>query len=519
MRGLSALDLTAVRRERARRHLLPFIQQTLPTYVAGWFQEELCAHLEQFYADVKAGKSPRLAVFAPPRHGKTEAVSRRFPAWVLGQDPDIPIILSSYSAALACRTNRDIQRIIASREYGAIFPATRMPTRRTEGVANADFFEVAGREGGVRAAGVGGGITGMGGRILVIDDPVKDAAEANSQTIRDAVWEWYASTFYTRLAPGGGVLFIMTRWHEDDLAGRLLAAAARGEGDQWTVVNYPAVAERDEYSAIDGRLLRREGEALHAARYPLEALEKIRVAVGPRHWAALYRQNPEPAGGAIYRREWWKRPAVPDLPPAALKAELGITRVVSFWDTAFKTAEQNDETARVTIGVAPSAYYVLDVWHGRLEFPELEAAIRDSWAKWGDNEVLVEDKASGQSVLQTLRREAGRIPLFPVPVTDDKVTRAHAATPPLAAGLVCVPADAPWAMDFLDQLAAFPNAAHDDMADAFAGAMLHLINGSAGMGIWEFMRAEAEAALRPRDAAPLAGVTVQPSVSPWHGPA
>ena len=223
----------------------------MPNFQQGWFNRIIAQELQQFYFDVMAGKQPRLLIQAPPRSGKSELFSRRFPAWAFGKNPDLQMIAASYSADLSSRMNRDVQRIIDSQEYSDIFPDTSFSANSqaspssNKNIRNSEIFEIAGRNGAYRSAGVGGGITGMGADIAIIDDPVKDAKEANSQTVRDSVWDWYTSTFYTRLSPKSGILLGMTRWHEDDLAGRLLEEAKKG-GDQWRVVSFPAIAEEDE---------------------------------------------------------------------------------------------------------------------------------------------------------------------------------------------------------------------------------------------------------------------------------
>ncbi len=203
-------------KEKARRELLPFILWTKPDYKAGWFHHAVCEKLGQFLQDVLDEKSPRLMLQAPPRHGKSEIVSRRFPAYAFGRNPDLSMIATSYSNDLASAMNRDVQRVIDSEEYGQLFPdttlsgaAVRTVTAKGAYLRNSDNFEIVNHRGGYKSAGVGTGVTGRGGRILLIDDPVKDAQEAYSQTTRDSVWDWYTSTLYTRCEPGGGILLIM----------------------------------------------------------------------------------------------------------------------------------------------------------------------------------------------------------------------------------------------------------------------------------------------------------------------
>ena len=329
----------------------------------------------------------------------------------------------------------------------------------------------------------------------LIDDPIKDAEQADSPVYRQKVWEWYTSTLYTRLAPGGGILLIQTRWSEDDLAGRLLDQMKRGEGDKWKVVSFPAIAEVDEPH-------RKAGEALHPERYNLEALEGIKQAVGSRVWTSLYQQRPAAAEGSIIKRAYWKyyRPTSED--PATLVRELGITSVVQSFDTAYKTKEGNDHSVCVTMGIAPARFYVLDLWRGKVEYPDLKRAAVAQHAKWNPHAVLIEDAASGQSLIQELRRDT-RLPVLPIKVDKDKVSRVNAITPQLEAGLVYLPETAHWVADFVDEAATFPNAAHDDQVDAFTQALNYARTNSGGLGMMEWARQQAEAMVAANAAAAL----------------
>ncbi len=277
-------------REMSRRFLLPFIQRFNPEYRAGWFHKDLTRRLEKFSQDVADGLSPRLMIEVPPRHGKSVTTTVNFPPWHLGHHPNHEFIICSYASQLAMTFSRGVREIIRDEAYQSLFPRTELKADTT----SAEHWRTT-KGGGLLAAGVGGPMTGNGAHILVIDDPVKNAQEAESETIREGHEQWYNSTAYTRLAPGGGVLFIMTRWHHDDLAGRLLKKMAEG-GDQWEVVSYPAVAMEDEP-------YRRKGEALHPERYDEIALNRIQKAVGERTWWSLYQQQPTPDEGSYFMRD------------------------------------------------------------------------------------------------------------------------------------------------------------------------------------------------------------------------
>ncbi|MDR1313473.1 MAG: terminase family protein, partial [Deltaproteobacteria bacterium] len=292
--------------------LANFVRHMSPGYMMGWFHEEICDELDGFLAKVYRRESPRLLITAPPRSGKSELASRMFPAYALGRFPDINLISTSYNYTLASAMSRDVQRVMDSDDYRALYPDTRLVPkgRRAEGDANyqrqAGQFEIVDHEGVYRSAGVGGTITGTGADILIIDDPIRNRKDADSLTYRDNVWNAYASVLYTRLSPGGGIILIQTRWHEDDLAGRLLEASQTG-GESWTCLNYPAIAEKDEPR-------RKIGEALHPERFSLDMLERMRANIGSYEFAALYQQRPTPDEGAVFRKDWFREWSYADLP-------------------------------------------------------------------------------------------------------------------------------------------------------------------------------------------------------------
>lgn len=453
----------------SRINFLAFTKATHPGYQIGWVHREIAARLQNFLADVSEKRSPRLILTMPPRHGKSELVSRRFPAWALGVNPDLSIIAASYSDDLARRMNKDVQRIMDSPDYTEIFPGTDLSRSRTcSSLRTSGLFEIPGHSGNYRSTGVGGGITGMGADILVIDDPLKDRASADSPTIRSRVWDWYTSTAYTRLSPGGGVLVTVTRWHEDDLAGRLLSAMTQEGGDRWTVVNYPAIAEKDE-------LHRKAGEALHPERYPLESLERIRANVGGYDWSALYQQHPTPRAGGIFKRDWVRRYE---------NAPTVFDRVVQSWDLTFKDAETGDFVAGLVLGQIGADIYVLDCVHERVDFVGQIRAILRMTAKWPQATAkVVEDKANGPAVIAALRSKVPGIVAFNP--QGNKVQRANSAAPVVESGNLLLPKDAPWLRDFEAELFTFPGAEHDDMVDALDQGIIYLTQrATRGIAAW-----------------------------------
>ena len=441
----------------------------MPTFQQGWFNRSIAAELQQFYFDVMAGKQPRLIIQAPPRSGKSELFSRRFPAWAFGQNPNLQMIAASYSADLSSRMNRDVQRIIDSEEYAGVFPETSFSSNTSasinsqKNIRNSEIFEIAGYSGSYRSAGVGGGITGMGADIAIIDDPVKDAKEANSQTYRDSVWDWYTSTFYTRLSPKSGILLGMTRWHEDDLAGRLLADMKNG-GDQWRVVSFPAIAEEDEQ-------YRKEGDALHPERYDLTHLTKIKKAVGTQTWNALYQQRPSSKGGDVIKRAWFKRYSVLPL----------MRRVIIAGDTAQKVKQHNDFSVFIVAGIGiDGGLYIIDLIRGKWEAPELERKLEDIWNKYRASHkaqsVYIEDKSSGTGLIQSIQRKRN-IPIKGVQVDADKYTRVLGIQGFIESGYVFLPDGAEWVEDFLSECEKFTatdSHKHDDQVDTLTMAITEL---------------------------------------------
>jgi predicted phage terminase large subunit-like protein len=415
-----------------------------------WPPFEVAAHhrliMDKLEA-VERGELRRLTIFMPPRHGKSLLGTQIFPAWYLGRHPDRSIITASYGQELADDFGRSVRNMVNDSFHHAIFPEFRLADDST---SMRRFSTTVG--GSYYAVGRGGPITGRGAHLLLIDDPLKDAEEAHSEGIRRALQQWYSAVAHTRLQPGGAVVLISTRWHEDDLAGWLLREHPSG----WDILSLPAIAEVDES-------FRRAGDALWPEKYPLDELEKIREVIGSSAWSSLYQQRPAAAEGAVFKREWWRH----------FREQPFFKRIVQSWDTAFKTGAENDFSCCTTWGLADSGYYLLSCWRGKVEFPELKRRMNDLADEWKPNQVLVEDKASGQSLIQELKY-ASMLPIIPVKVDRDKEARAAAITGPVEAGRVFLPEFAPWLNDYVDELAAFPFGVHDDAVDSTTQAINYL---------------------------------------------
>lgn len=503
-------------RALCRRKLLPFIQKFNKTYSAGWVHQDICGRLERFVAAVARGESPRLMLFMPPRHGKSEIASKNLPAWVLGQYPDWEIIAASYAVSLPIGFSRKVQSLIQDPYYHILFPKTKLHPKAQSAEA---WMTTA--EGGYVAAGVGGGITGKGAHIFIIDDPVKDAQEADSDTQRSSVWDWWGSTAKTRLAPGGGVLVIQTRWHDDDLSGRLLEQmkelkkefgeliegaekrleeAAPGsteyhdietelhnfrseltEIDDWEVVTYPAINEQnDEYITSEHkiiteddhrpgtRLLRAKGTALHEHRYPLSRLRNMKRSMQPRHWSALYQQNPVPDEGIYFTKDMIRfTNAIPPL------EELYI---FSAWDLAVGEKQSNDYIVGAVGGLDwQGQIHVLDIIRFRQADNQIVAETILNTCKRFPNmmQTGVEKGQLELALWPTLKKEMDKRQQYPTfnhelkPITD-KWIRARPLQGRMQQGTVLFPYNQPWVETAQQELLRFPGGLHDDIVDALA---------------------------------------------------
>lgn len=419
--------------------------------------------------NVAARRTKRLIVTEPPRHGKSELISRYFPAWYLGIFPDERIILTSYEADFAASWGRKARDTVE--EFGGELFGIRV--RQDSSAANR--WDIEGHSGGMVTAGAGGPITGRGGNVIIIDDPFKNAEEANSKRIRDKVWEWYQSTLYTRLEPGGAIIIVMTRWHEDDLVGRLLNPEY-GEVEDWEIINLPAVAE-------EGDVLGREpGEALWPERYDLAELKRIKKTVGSYWWNALYQQKPSPAAGNKFKRAWFRYFEIDDehvvLHTPGEEQERKRVPLNQCWcfqtcDPAASTKTSADYFVLATWLVTPNRDLLLrDIIRTRLEGPDQPKLFEQGYRRWNPKLQGVETKNMGLTLYQELRRKG--LPVLDLKAETDKETRALPVMARMEAGTVYFLQGASWLGDYEDELLVFPNGEYDDQVDvtSYAGIIV-----------------------------------------------
>lgn len=536
-----------IRRELSRKSLLGFTKRFQPNYLAGWVHVDICNRLEDFVRRVERRENPRMMLFVPPRHGKSTLASQHFPAWALGHHPEWEIIAASYGSSLPIKFSRYVRGLLRDPKYNVLFPDTVLD-KENENVEGWGTTH----GGGYIPAGVGGGITGKGAHIFIIDDPVKDAEEADSEITRNSTWDWYGSTAYTRLAPENGLLVIQTRWHDDDLSGKLIAQMKeqykelegmerevqeilnlqfegdtidevkytmmladankamrdkREEIDTWEIISYPALAEYDEYQAPDGspffvdpesqtpvvpdsvfvpkhlrieepnldecRLLRTKGEALHPARYPVSQLNRRKNTLQPRHWHALYQQNPVPDDGDYFKKEHFRYRTGP--------VPLGSMPIGIAWDLAVGKRDIND----YTVGAVGMLDYlgdliIIDLIRGRWDTHQSAKLILETYQKYrrlttGMVLVGIERGQLELAVRPELNRLQKKMQIFPnydpdlKPVTD-KLIRARPFQGRMEGGSLVFadPLEHAWVEIVQHEMLRFPNGTFDDCVDALA---------------------------------------------------
>jgi predicted phage terminase large subunit-like protein len=435
-------------RRRARKGLIEFSKYTNPAYVPAPHHDLIAQKLEA----VAKGEIKRLMICMPPRHGKSELASRRFPAWYLGINPDKQIIAASYNSELASDFGRQVRNIVSDPVYGVLFDVALAQDSKA-----ADRWHTS--KGGMYvAAGVGTAITGRGADVLLIDDPFKDREEADSELRRQRVWDWYTSTAYTRLMPGGSIVVINTRWHDDDLSGRLLLEQDNG-GDKWEVLSLPAIDDK--------------GAALWPDWYPLDRLEQIKAVLPPRDWNSLYQQNPIPDDGDYFKAPWF--------------GEYDETPKLNIYGASdyAVTDGGGDFTEHGIFGMDQNGnIYVLDWWRGQTDAAEWIERKCDLILKHKPECWFGESGPIRRSIEPFLIKRMEERNAFCriewIASIADKTSRARSIQARASMGKVFFPKKAPWKGDILNQLLRFPAGRYDDAVDVFGliGRGLEHINTS-----------------------------------------
>jgi predicted phage terminase large subunit-like protein len=453
----------------ARTSLECFSYAVMPGFEAPQHVKLMIFKIEQLLR----GRIRRLAIVAPPRHGKSNLSSVLLPAYFLGRNPTESVITASYSGELSETWGRKVRNIVGSPLFGSIFPNCRM----SPDSAAAHRFSTT-RGGEYNALGTGGAMTGKGASLLILDDLIRDSDEARSEVTCTSIIEWLQSTALTRLTASGKVLAIATRWSERDPMGFLL----RQRG--WEVLHLPAVSNGDG-DALD----RPAGTPLWESRFPLPVLQSIREAVGANVWNCLYQGDPIAAQGSVFKRSWLKHYA---------EAPTKFKKIVQSWDTAFKAGATNDFSVCSTWGVTETHFYLLDLWRNRVEFPALKRAFVEQAERWCPSEILIEDKSSGQSLIQELKTSTN-FPVIPIKVDSDKTSRASAVTGFFESGRVLFPKEAEWLQTVEDELCAFPRGAHDDCVDSISQALNRLRTATERYGVLEWFAGIAKGLFKSAD--------------------
>lgn len=399
--------------------------------------------IEPHLQDILDGIPKKIIVMEPVRHGKSEYATIRFPACFLEKFPEKKVVIGAYNHTFCTDFSRAVRRILSNRiNFGEKNTANHWETEAG---------------GSLMAVGVGVGIAGRGCHLLVIDDPIRNYEEANSQAYRNKVWNWFLNDVSTRVEPNGSIILTMARWHYDDLVGRILSSE---DASNWIVIKIPAIADDNDI------LGRQKGEALWEERYPLSKLMEIRRN-NPSGFAALYQQSPEIDGGNIFKRDKFK--FVSTLP--------NFEFIIQSIDGAWEINKENDYSVCTTYGVAGNNAYLIDIWRDKVHYSEFKKMIKDQYQKQKHKpmRILIEKAASGIAAIQELSRET-MLPIEAIKPEGSKEVRAYAITPLIESGRFLIYDQIEHKLDFLDEMCAFPKASHDDIVDTVTMALNYIKN-------------------------------------------
>ena len=453
---LSPAVLRALADDKIRNDFMSFVIKVFETILPGehlhlnWHIAAMAYQLDQ----IRLGKSRRLVITIPPRHLKSIVVSVALPAFLLGHDPTLKIVCVSYSNDLATKHASDFRAILGSDWYRRIFPTMKIsPAKNTE-------FETLTTMRGYRfATSTGGTLTGRGGDIIILDDAMSPK-QAASEAMRTQVTRWYQTTLLSRRNSkvDGVIVHVAQRLHTEDLVGHVL------EQGGWKHLNIPALADRYERIPLgEGKYHRRKpDEVLDTVREPRHILDEIKAEMGTSEFSSQYLQQPIPREGNIIKREWLRDYDF-------LPLHLATDRMVISWDTAMKVSGNSDYSVATVWLIQKEVYSLLEVKRGRYDFPELKRVAKELKAKYPGATILIEDKGSGTSLIQELRKE--QIPVIAVTPDGDKDSRLYSCQPEFESGAVLFPREALWKSELIDELLGFPSARHDDQVDSLSQAI------------------------------------------------
>ena len=442
-------------REKGQKDFMAFVKQMWPGFIDGRHHKVMAKKFQE----IADGKTKRLIINMPPRHTKSEFASYLLPAWFLGKYPGKKIIQCSNTAELAVGFGRKVRNLVDSEQYGKVFNNVSLRSDskaagRWSTNANGEYF----------AIGVGGTVTGKGADLLIIDDPHSEqeaALASGDPSVFDKVYEWYTSGPRQRLQPGGSIVLVMTRWSKRDLTGKILKAALEREGDEWEMIDFPAILP--------------SGKPLWPEFWSLTELEALRTELPLPKWQAQYQQQPTSEEGAIIKREWWKI-WEPERPPQC-------DFIIQSWDTAFTKNERSDYSACTTWGVFnlnedPNDVNIilLDAFKKRMEFPELKEKALSHYKEYEPDAFIVEAKASGAPLIYELRAMGIPVQEFTPTRGNDKMVRINSVSDLFASGKVWA-SPKRWAEEVIEEMAAFPNSDHDDLVDSTTQALIRFRKG------------------------------------------
>jgi predicted phage terminase large subunit-like protein len=442
-------------RELCQDKFIKFVERVWPTFISGAHHKRMAEAFER----VANGTCKRLIINMPPRHTKSEFASYLLPAWFLGKFPHKKVIQTSHTAELAVGFGRKVRNLVDSEVYNNIFPnlalqADSKAAGRWNTSKGGDYF----------AIGVGGAVTGKGADVLIIDDPHSEqeaAMAASNPDVYDKVFEWYTSGPRQRLQPGGAIVVVMTRWAQRDLTGQVLKSAAQRTGEEWEVIEFPAILP--------------SGRPLWPQFWSLEELTALREELPNAKWQAQYQQNPVGNESAIVKRDWWKWWEKDDPPVCEY--------ILQSWDTAFEKTQRADYSAGTTWGIfacdednfAPNII-LLNTYKKRVEFPDLKRDVMREYNEYEPDSLIVEKKASGAPLIYDLRAMGIPVQEYTPSKGQDKIARLNSVSDIIASGKVWVPRTR-WAEELVDEVAAFPSGEHDDLVDATTLALMRFRQG------------------------------------------